>query len=492
MKFANTYDALPENFYAEATPATFSKPELLAFNSKLGDTLGLDLKSTSDEDLARIFSAQKILKGSHPIAMVYAGHQFGHFVPRLGDGRALLLGEVLSPDGKRVDIQLKGSGPTMYSRNGDGFSALGPVIREYIVSEAMHHLGVPTTRALAAVATGDSVYREGAEPGGVFTRVASSHIRIGTFQYFASIGDMEGLKRLLDYAVQRHYPEIKSEAEEVGGDKSLAMLFLNKVIEAQVSLVAKWMSIGFIHGVMNTDNMSISGETIDYGPCAFMDYFKQEQVYSYIDQGGRYSYSNQRNIVEWNLARLAECLIPLMGTDQKKTIELLNEKLSGVTERFDSEWRTKFSLKFGLDTSEPEDEKLTKMWLDYLEDEHLDFTLGFRKLSTLLADETEQKQDFFKQTNTFKEFKGLWLQRLSKENSNDSSTIDRMNQINPLYIPRNHQVEKAIQGAVTGDLTVFLEMNKVLENPYDSQPEFKQYSVPPLPEEEIENTFCGT
>ena len=309
MNFDNTYRQLPDHFYSEHMPARFSQPKLLAFNKDLADELGFDFTDKSDDELAMIFSGQEILEGSEPIAQAYAAHQFGHFVPQLGDGRALLLGEVIGKNDKRYDIQLKGSGQTIFSRRGDGMSALGPVIREYIVSEAMYALGVPATRALAAVATGDLVQRETSEPGGVFTRVAASHIRIGTFQFFAAREDTKGLDTLLEYAATRHYPDIVDS-------ENLALDFLRKVIEKQISLVAHWMSLGFIHGVMNTDNMTISGETIDFGPCAFMDKFHHEKVFSSIDLNSRYSYGNQGPILSWNMSRLAECLIPLVHQDE--------------------------------------------------------------------------------------------------------------------------------------------------------------------------------
>ncbi len=495
MKFDNTYDKLPAEFFSEAAPNKFTSPKLLKFNKGLAKELNLSLESESEESLADIFSGQKILEGSHPIAMVYAAHQFGNFVPRLGDGRAMLLGEILDLKGKRVDVQLKGAGPTEYSRNGDGFSALGPVIREYIVSEAMHHLGVPTTRALAAVATRDDVYREIVQPGGVFTRVAASHIRIGTFQYFGAKRDVKGLETLLDYSINRHYPEIQSAIKESDGSLSSAVLFLRKVIIAQVSLVTKWMSLGFIHGVMNTDNMTVSGETIDYGPCAFMDTFKSDQVYSYIDRNGRYSYENQRAIVAWNLSRLADCLIPLVDPNQDKAIELLNAELKATNDLFIDEWQRRMAEKLGLTitpATKSEDMALIVLWLELLEKEKLDFTLSFRTLPDLLEANVDQQNSLFNPTSDFNKFELMWKERLKNEPLGIAAIKEKMNSLNPLYIPRNHQVEKAIQGAIKGDLTVFNEMNQVLSNPYAHQPDLDFYKQAPLPNEEIEATFCGT
>ncbi|HEO66126.1 MAG TPA: YdiU family protein [Spirochaetes bacterium] len=485
MTFDNTYHKLPDRFYKEVTAERFSKPELLAFNENLSDDLGLNLGSQSDIELANFFSGQTLLKGSHPIALPYAGHQFGHFVPQLGDGRAMLLGEIVNPDSKRFDIQLKGSGQTFFSRNGDGKSAIGPVIREYILSEAMYHLGVPTTRALAAVATGDLVYREETVPGAVFTRIASSHIRIGTFQYFAAKDDLDGLKTLLDYSIQRHYPESGTNP---------AISFLQKVIQAQVSLVSNWMSLGFIHGVMNTDNMSISGETIDYGPCAFMDQFNAHQVYSFIDRDGRYSYMNQGPILQWNLSRLADCLIPLVHSDKKKAIEMLNSELATISDLFRNEWIERMKRKLGLVSGQAHenDEKLITSWLDYLEKEELDFTLSFRKLEDLLVDNDNLSDSFFKQTTEFDTFKTAWTNRLKDQDLELAIVKEKMNGVNPIYIPRNHQVERAIQQAIVGDLSVFNEMNQVLKNPYVYQPNLDFYRVTPLPEEEVTTTFCGT
>ena len=493
MKFDNTYVDLPESFYSESTPDEFSSPELLAYNEDLAETLGIDLKELTQEELAQVFSGQKILEGSQIISTVYAAHQFGSFVPRLGDGRAMLLGEVVNSKKQRFDIQLKGSGPTVYSRNGDGLSALGPVIREYIVSEAMHYLGVPTTRALAAVHTGDSVFRPGGEtPGGVLTRVASSHIRIGTFQYFANRGDYNELIELMDYSIDRHFPEIRQEMKENSEELNPALLFLRKVIRKQITLVTQWMTLGFIHGVMNTDNTTICGETIDFGPCAFMDIYKADKKFSSIDSYGRYAYNSQRKICAWNLCRLADCLIPLIAKKSEDAVELLNKELSAIPTLLETQWLERFSLKFGfVHNSEfkKEDDDLINAFLEYLEKEELDFTLGFRNLAESLTENT----DFFPETEDFKNFKESWLKRLNFNSSEDFEKIKKsMWQVNPRYIPRNHQVEKAIQGANEGDLSTFHEMNELLKNPYNYQEKLDRYSIPPQPEEEVKATFCGT
>lgn len=495
MKFQNTYETLPNNFFADSTPAVFSNPALLAYNEELAEELGIDLKKYSEKELAEIFSGQKLLEGSRTISMVYAAHQFGGFVPQLGDGRAMLLGEVVNSQEKRFDVQLKGSGPTVFSRNGDGMSALGPVVREYIVSEAMYHLGVPTTRALAAVNTGDVVYRRGEEPGGVFTRVAASHIRIGTFQYFANKGDLDGLMTLLDYSIKRHYPEILEGAPKNFEGMNLGLLFLQSVVESQLSLVSSWMSLGFIHGVMNTDNTTVSGETIDFGPCAFMDRFEFNKVFSSIDRGGRYSYENQRYIVAWNLCRLADCLIPLVDPKPDKAVDILNAELEKMSDTFDEKWLTKMAAKLGLtvtDKTKEEDKKLVNSFLELLENNSMDFTLSFRNLADILDADKQKKDLLFKPSEEFSVFEKNWLERLKQEKGGTAKIQEKMNSVNPRYIPRNHQVQRAIEGAYEGDLTVFHELNKVLKNPFTYQADLDRYSVAPLPQQEIRATFCGT
>ena len=479
-----TYAKLPDKFFRISNPAKFSAPKLLAFNRELANQLGVDHGNTSEEDLAAIFSGQKRLEGSVYLSMAYAGHQFGHFVPQLGDGRAMLLGEFSSGEGKNFEVQLKGSGPTFYSRNGDGFSALGSVIREYLVSEAMFHLGVPTTRALAAVLTGDRVYRQGAFPGAVFTRVASSHLRIGTFQFFASRKDLEAQRILLDYAIDRHYPHLKN-------DEGRALGFFREVMRTQVALVSHWMSLGFIHGVMNTDNTTLSGETIDYGPCAFMDHFQYDKVFSYIDQLGRYCYKNQKNIMIWNLARLADSLIPLLGGGESEAIEVLNCELQKISEIFDQSLSRRMANKFGFEDDESrKGEQVAKAFLGYLEKEKLDFTSSFRKLPELLKPDDRNEGEAFPLTLEFRKFKELWLKGLAGVEL--QGAVERMNRNNPVYIPRNHQVERVIQHAEEGDLKPFDEMTALLRKPFERQSGKEAYENAPLPSEEIVNTFCGT
>jgi uncharacterized protein YdiU (UPF0061 family) len=472
MNFDNSYARLPERFYTRVQPAPAPDPKLMAWNAELAEELGLSALASSRQRLAQIFSGNELPDGTEPIALAYAGHQFGYFVPQLGDGRALLLGEVVSRrTGRRYDLQLKGSGQTPFSRRGDGKSSLGPVIREYILSEAMYHLGVPTTRALAAVWTGESVFRETRLPGGVFTRAASSHLRIGTFEYFAARRDLEALQTLADYAIERHYPEVKDAQQPL-------VAFFGRVVEAQASLVAQWMDIGFIHGVMNTDNTSISGETIDYGPCAFMDEFDFHKVFSSIDQDGRYAYSQQASIAQWNLARLAECLLRLGGEQA-----LFEAQIEGFQSRFEHHYLGRLRSKLGLTTEEPDDTSLINAWLQYLQDHALDYTLSFRRLGTRL-----EATD----TSEFGDFEARWKQRIANQPESATELKRRMDAANPLFIPRNHQVERAIQGAIAGDLSVFHELNRVLRKPFVDQPDFAPYAQPPQRFERVERTFCGT
>ena len=477
MKFDNSYRRLPERFYAPATPAPLSHPQLIALNPELAQALDFESERYSKDELANIFSGQTSLDGSHFFSLAYAGHQFGHFNPTMGDGRAILLGEVIAKDGHRYDLQLKGSGPTPFSKRGDGKSALGPVIREYIVSEAMHHLGVPTTRALAAVATGETVFREEELPGGILTRVASSHLRIGTFEYFAARADHTGLAALLDYSLNRLYPHAQGENK--------ALTLLRCVRDAQILLVSKWMSLGFIHGVMNTDNMSISGETIDFGPCAFIDDFNFQQVYSYIDRQGRYAYANQSSILLWNLTQFANTLIPLVDSDEKKAISLLNAELEKVPSLFKKEFHPLILQKLGIDSAPTTTtDALVETWFQYLHQEKIDFTLGFRNLYTLIEGSQNTPDHFYPETEVFLNFLSQWRPLLSAP--------ERMNLVNPLYIPRNHRVESAIQAALKQDYSEFERMNQILKNPFQFQVGCERYATPPREEEKITNTFCGT
>jgi uncharacterized protein YdiU (UPF0061 family) len=472
IPFKNTWSDLPEKFYQRIMPEEFSRPELLHFNEELASELGIDFTGVTDEELAQIFSGQKILPGSEPMALAYAGFQFGHPSPQLGDGRAHLLGEAAGHD-----IQLKGSGRTRFSRSGDGRSALGPVIREYIVSEAMHRLGVPTTRALAAVATGEAVPRQyGMEPGGIFTRVANSHLRVGTFQYFFFQNDLEALETLLNYAIKRHYPELSS----LSNNQEKIIALLKALMAKQSDLVAKWSELGFIHGVMNTDNFSLAGITIDYGPCAFMDEFKWNKVFSSIDQQGRYSFNNQIPIAQWNIYRLADALLPLMGEDLEKNAQRVTEALTPQLAQFeDKRWRA-WAKKLGIIDYKNEDQKLIQIFLDYLEEEELDFTLAFRNLPDLYHEQT----NFYPQSNELRKFLKQWIARVDN--------VDHLNEINPLYIPRNHQIERAIDRAYEGDLSVMNELMAVLKNPFQKNDELHHYHIPPKPEERVCKTFCGT
>lgn len=464
INLQNTYASLPDRFYEKNRPATFPAPELIKFNDELARDLGMDVSDLSPERLAAIFSGQEILPTSVPLSIAYAGFQFGHPVPQLGDGRAHLLGEIAGHD-----IQLKGSGRTRFSRGGDGRSALGPVLREYIVSEALHALGVPTTRALAAVLTGEAVERQdGMEPGGVFTRVAKSHIRVGTFQYFAFQKDLEALEILLNFTIERHYPDLSSLASL--REKSLALI--KRLTELQSDLIAQWSALGFIHGVMNTDNFSLGGFTIDLGPCAFMDEFSFDKVFSSIDRNGRYSFFNQTEIAKWNIVRFAECLLPLINPDPEKAIPEVQELLEKNFDQFDIKRMKAFAWKLGIRDYESSDETIVMDFLKYLESEKLDFTQSFRRFSELPASPVLESV----------------LARL-KNRGVDFTGLD---DVNPFIIPRNHQIAKAIKDAYAGDFTHFHKMVEAIRNPYKELKEFQEFSLPPKPEERVQQTFCGT
>ncbi len=477
-RLKNSYARLPGHFYARVEPAAVPAPTLLAWNASLAAELGLEGLGGDEERLARWFGGNELPPGAEPIALAYAGHQFGQFVPQLGDGRAVLLGERLDASGRRRDIQLKGSGRTPFSRMGDGKSSLGPVIREYVVSEAMHALGVPTTRALAAVATGERVFRDAAFPGGVFTRVAASHIRVGTFEYFAARGDAEAVKTLADYAIDRHYPEAR-EAQ------APCRAFYRAALERQARLVAAWMGVGFIHGVMNTDNTAVSGETLDYGPCAFMDEFSFDKVFSSIDHHGRYAYGQQGNIAHWNLARLADCL--LLIDDDRDAWQAELERFPAL---FESEWLGRMARKLGLATDEEDDADLIGDWLACLQRQGLDYTLSFRRLADRL--QAGANADGGAGASAFGEFEDRWRSRIAREGRDAEAVRAAMNAVNPVYIPRNHQVERAIALAIAGDLSVFRDLNEVLRRPFEEQPQFADYAEPPQPEERVTRTFCGT
>jgi serine/tyrosine/threonine adenylyltransferase len=484
VAFDNSYARDLDGMYIEVAPTRVSAPKFIRFNEDLAAELGMKRAGVSDEALAAIFSGNLIPAGAQPLAMAYAGHQFGHFVPQLGDGRAILLGEVIDRDGRRRDIQLKGSGITPFSRRGDGRAALGPVLREYIVSEAMHALGVPTTRALAAVATGERVQREKGKPGAVFTRVAASHLRVGTFQFFAARGDFESVRKLADYAIERHYPAV------MGSERRYAD-FLASVIEAQAKLIAHWMSIGFIHGVMNTDNMTISGESIDFGPCAFLDNYLANKVFSSIDEYGRYAYSNQPKVAQWNLARLAETLVPLLDEDEEKAVGLANELISEFSVIYDRHYLERMGMKLGLRGPQQDDTQLIADWQALMEANAIDFTNGFRGLpATVDCANLAAFRDGFTDLAAFDAWHQRWLARLAGE---ASDAVNRMIAANPKYIPRNHRIEQAIRAAEDeGDFAPFHELVEVLKNPYAEQREFERYTRPPLEGEEVLRTFCGT
>ena len=484
IPFNNSYVKLPERFYARQSPVPVSSPELIGVNHPLADYLGIDpLWLESDEGI-NVVAGNQLADGSDPIATVYAGHQFGHWNPRLGDGRAVLLGEVVANDGQRYDIQLKGSGITPFSRNGDGRAPLGPVVRETIVSEAMAALGIPTSRTLAAVTTGDAVYRESRLNGGVLARVAKSHIRIGTMQYFSSIEDTDALKLLVEHIIERHYPE-SADAQ----NPALAMF--EQVMHRQAYLIAHWQSIGFIHGVMNTDNMLLSGETIDYGPCAFMDTFDSAALYSSIDHQGRYAYRNQPAIAHWNLSCLAQTLLPLFDSDEEKAVELAQNALNQFPDLYEKEYRAVFCKKLGLTTLQAEDETLIQDFLDLLQSNRCDFTLAFRRLGELPVDGSviEQLFDF---PETFADWISRWQARCSQESISAEARHQQMMATNPAFIPRNHLVEEAIQLAYNGDFSMFHRLNKRLAKPFDYDAVDQILATPPEPEQIVQQTFCGT
>jgi uncharacterized protein YdiU (UPF0061 family) len=486
--FDNSYARLPDRFFARLPPTPVAQPRLIKLNEQLAVHLGLDPEKLASPEGVAMLAGNVVPVTGEPLAMAYAGHQFGNFVPQLGDGRAILLGEVIDRAGVRRDIQLKGAGPTPFSRRGDGRAALGPVLREYIVSEAMAALGIPTTRALAAVATGESVWREAPLPGAVFARVASSHIRIGTFQFFAARGDLEGIKVLVDHVTARHYPEAASAP-------NAALALLESVIARQADLVVKWLLVGFIHGVMNTDNMTISGETIDYGPCAFMDAYDPATVFSSIDSGGRYAYGNQPSIALWNLTRLAETLLPLLAEDENASVEIAQAALSAFAPRFQAAYAAGLSRKLGLLRSEPDDFALAQDLLHRMTANGADFTLTFRRLSSAVVDPAVDAsvRSLFANPEFFDEWAVKWRERLSRDGGHARTRQAIMRAVNPTFIPRNHRVEEAIVAAVErSDFAPFETLLTVLSYPYDDQPEFARYSEPPQPEQIVHQTFCGT
>ncbi|MEQ6884978.1 protein adenylyltransferase SelO [Salicola sp. Rm-C-2C1-2] len=477
--FDNSYARLPESFHQPAKPAQAPDPELIRFNSPLAEELGIEVNESDEHELASVFSGNSLPENAEPIALAYAGHQFGNFVPQLGDGRAILIGEVIDQCQKRRDIQLKGAGRTGFSRGGDGRAPIGPVIREYIVSEAMHALGIPTTRALAAVTTGSTVMREGPEPGAILTRVAASHIRVGTFEYFAYRQDTEAIRTLADYAIARHYPSVMFE------DQPYQSL-LRAVAEQQAELIADWMSVGFIHGVMNTDNMAISGETVDYGPCAFMDHYHADTVFSSIDARGRYAYANQAEIGYWNLARFAESLLPLFDGSKDEAIETAKTLLGAYREHYNAAWRQRFGRKIGVSNLTPENESVVHDLLALMQRNGSDFTETFREMTRITQMDSPQKAaaSLFGNTDDAQQWSSCWIGMLDSP--------DVMWEANPAVIPRNHQVEAAISAAQQGDLRRFHSLMAALKAPFSADADNSDYRSPPAPQERVPRTFCGT
>jgi len=491
FQFDNTYARLSDKLFTAQAPDAVSQPEFIAFNDDLAEQLGLNTQALRSADGLSVLAGNRIADGSEPIATVYAGHQFGNWVPQLGDGRAILLGEVLDKTGARFDIQLKGAGRTPYSRGGDGRAAIGPVVREYIVSEAMAALGVPTTRALAAVVTGDQVRRETALPGAILTRVAQSHIRVGTFQFFAARRDNDTIKLLTDHVIARHYPDL-SEAENP------ALALLKAVLVKQAELISHWQGIGFIHGVMNTDNASVAGLTIDYGPCAFMDTYHPETVFSSIDHGSRYAYQNQPGIAQWNCANLAQCLLPLIDSDEEKSLSAAQAVIDDFPSIYTQAYLSRFKQKLGLNTDQADDAALVSDLLKTMSVEKVDFTNLFRALSHCSVDKTATDANDTSVHQLFSDPQAIsgWLERWRLRHEIESTDSEKrqllMQQSNPAYIPRNHQIEKVIQAAYQSDYAPMQALSKVLSNPFSEQAGREIYAQPPETNEIVQATFCGT
>jgi uncharacterized protein YdiU (UPF0061 family) len=489
IAFDNSYARLPGRFYARQVPEPVAAPGPIRVNHELAAQLGIDADWLASQEGTQVVAGNAVPPGAEPIATVYAGHQFGGYNPQLGDGRAVLLGEMLAADGQRFDLQLKGSGPTPYSRGGDGRSPLGPVLREYIVSEAMYRLGVPTTRALAAVSTGDTVARDRFLPGAVLARVASSHIRIGTFEYFAARRDTEALQLLANHVIARHYPDAQHSDNPV-------LALLEGVILRQAQLIAQWQMLGFIHGVMNTDNMLVGGETIDYGPCAFMDHFNPDQVFSSIDHGGRYAYRKQPGIAHWNLSCLAQALLPILHEDQERAVELAQNAINAFPDTFLQANTLSMARKLGLEAIGERDTALVEDLWQLLAEHQLDFTLSFRRLADLALSGgggANNVAELFE----FPDALSPWLERWRERLAQDAlSPVDRqalMYRANPVFIPRNHLVEAAIAAATDrDDLSVFQQLVDVLGNPHQYRAELALYATPPRSEQVVQQTFCGT
>ncbi|MFS0823012.1 protein adenylyltransferase SelO [Bacillus sp. 1P02SD] len=476
--FDNSYVQLPTELFAKTTPTPVRDPELVILNKQLAESLGLGVQVLVEEGV-EIFAGNQIPNGSTPIAQAYAGHQFGHFT-MLGDGRAVLLGEQITPDGARYDIQLKGAGRTPYSRGGDGRAAIGPMLREYIISEAMHGLRIPSTRSLAVVTTGEPIYRETVLPGAILTRVASSHIRVGTFQFIAGLGKKDELRKLADYTIERHYPEIKDEEHRY-------LALLREVIQRQAALIAKWQLVGFVHGVMNTDNMAISGETIDYGPCAFIDTYDPKTVFSSIDTGGRYAYGNQPYIGGWNLARFAESLLPLLHENEEEALQLAQQEISKYNGIYLEKWLTGMRAKLGLFNQEEGDKELIEEFLELMEQSQADYTnmfiaLTFDKIDDLASSSVDR----------FKNWHQKWKERQKRQKETAKDIKDLMINSNPAVIPRNHRVEEALEKALEGNYSVMGKLLEVLKAPFAHSEEQAEFANLPEPSNTPYRTFCGT
>jgi uncharacterized protein YdiU (UPF0061 family) len=485
MAFDNSYVRELEGLYEPWQAAEAPAPELLVLNEKLAADLGADPGALRTPEGLALLVGSALPPGATPVAQAYAGHQFGGYSPRLGDGRALLLGEVLGHDGQRRDVHLKGSGRTPFARGGDGKAAVGPMLREYVIGEAMHALGIPTTRALAVVATGDRVMRETALPGAVLVRVAASHLRVGTFQYAAASGGPDLVRRLADYAIARHHPEAREAANPYAA-------FFERVVEAQASLVARWMLVGFVHGVMNTDNMTISGETIDYGPCAFMEAYDPATVFSSIDHGGRYAYGNQPAIAQWNLARLAETLLGLFHADTEQAVAAAAGVLETFPARYGEHWEKGMRAKIGLDGGEGDDGELIRDLLALMQAQGVDFTSCFRALSATARGDQSGARALFYDPSAFDAWAGRWQARLANETGDPGEIAAGMDRVNPVYVPRNHRVEDALAAGTAGDLAPLEGLLDAVSRPYEERTGLERYAEPAPEDSGVYRTFCGT